>query len=467
MIYSKLKNQTSLEGEREFIVQGDKKYTYNQTLTKVSILKANLSSELSQIENPFILIQLDNSFELIATLFAVDAIKGDLCIASYDFNETEMTDIINRFKFKFLITNKNYTKLEEVKIIHPDILFKDIKTSLPEKNQIDSKNLNETKIIILTTGTTGVPKGAIYSWEDLSKQIAISKSLDFSRWLLVYKLNHFAAIQVFLTALFNNGSLVLLEDWDPNNVVRLLEIQKPEYISATPTFWRMVLPLIEKHNIDVSFIKHITIGGEAVTSDILSKIEKLMPNISIVQVFATTEVGPVFSVKDFQIGFPFDFVRNPQKHGLRAELKIIDDELYVKTKYHMKKYYNREGNPIEDGWCPTDDIVKVEGDRVYFMGRKTETINVGGVKVHPLEVEEIIQSIKGVFMAKVSGRKNPITGQLVVAEVVLKEGFSEEDIRKKIIEECSSKLSRQKVPKIIKFTKTIDTSNLKVIRRAD
>lgn len=471
MIYRELKNNVLNFKDNNFIIQGNNTYSFRDTLEMTDHLVEEFKSRLLQKDMPFILIQLQNSFELLTLTFSVNAIKGDLCIANSDFNESEIKEIIERFKFTHFITDENYTNLSNsIEIIHPNELFHDIDSrqdKIKTTNNHFEKIERESKIIILTTGTTGAPKGAIYSWEELSKQIARSEKYLDTRWLLVYKLNHFAAIQVFLTTLFNKSCLVLLEKWEPDYVVSEIFTKKPEYISATPTFWRMILPVLSKSSKKFDFIKHITVGGEAVTSNILDKIKELLPLTTIAQIFATTEVGPVFSVKDFKIGFPLDYIHNPEEHGLRAELKIIDNELYVKTKYPMEKYYKQDGNPIENGWCPTGDIVRVEGDRVLFLGRKTEIINIGGVKVHPLEIEELIQTVEGVLLVKVSGRKNPITGQIVIAEVVLEKGYNEIETKNNILTKCKNELSRYKIPRMIKIVNELEIANLKITRKVD
>ena len=73
----------------------------------------------------------------------------------------------------------------------------------------------------------------------------------------------------------------------------------------------------------------------------------------------------------------------------------------------------------DDGFVDTGDMVELRGDRYYFAGRRGGIINVGGLKIHPEEVEAVINRHPAVRLSRVSGRKNPITGAIVVAEVVL------------------------------------------------
>ncbi len=125
-----------------------------------------------------------------------------------------------------------------------------------------------------------------------------------------------------------------------------------------------------------------------------------------------------------------------------------------------------------DGFVDTGDIIERRGERLYFMGRANGVINVGGLKVHPEEVEAVLNGCAGVRMSRVKGRANPITGAIVSADVVLAEPLvplSDEAraMREEILAQCRSSLAAYKVPASVKFVETLPmTPAGKLDRRA-
>jgi len=466
MIFKFLLKHEKKNGHLTFLEFENKRFSYSTAHDKTVIAVNTMTKYLDRSKKMRILIQIPNSPELIFTILACDAIRSDHCIVSTDYNQSELEDIIKRFHFNVFITCKeNLKNFPEIEVINYKSLFVNQEKASDTDFIKEYHDKEASSVIVLTTGTTGLPKGAIYTWSQMINQVKISEKLVNTRWLLAYQLNHFAGLQVFLTTLCNGGTLVVTSNWDVEYLAKLIGTKNIEYISATPTFWRITLPILSKESKSYNFVKQITMGGEAITSNILELSKQLFPNANITQIFATTEMGPVFSVKDEKIGFPLDYVNNPEKHDLIARIKIEDGELFVKTPHHMKTFYGRKDNFTKDGWYPTGDLVKIVGERVLFMGRKTETINVGGVKVHPVEVEEVIQTIEGIKIAKVYGKSNPITGKIVVADIVVQPGFDPLKVKKDIMKQCNITLSRQKVPKMIYIKEDIDISNFKLVRR--
>ena len=117
----------------------------------------------------------------------------------------------------------------------------------------------------------------------------------------------------------------------------------------------------------------------------------------------------------------------------------------------------------ENGFVDTDDMVELRCDRFYFKGRRTGVINIGGLKVHPEEVESVINLHSDVRMSLVKARRNPIMGNIIVAYVVLKDGVEEPDslgrhvaLRNEIFAACRDRLERHKVPTTIDFVVSLD-----------
>ncbi|MBF0200238.1 MAG: long-chain fatty acid--CoA ligase, partial [Desulfamplus sp.] len=132
--------------------------------------------------------------------------------------------------------------------------------------------------------------------------------------------------------------------------------------------------------------------------------------------------------------------------GQGISYRIRDNILEIKTPSAMLGYLNAPSPFTEDGWFDTGDQVEVDGEYLRILGRKSEIINVGGEKVWPAEVENVLLSMPGVEDVAVTGRPNPITGQMVQARVKLRKSESLSDFRKRMRRYCREKLPPYKIP---------------------
>ena len=116
-------------------------------------------------------------------------------------------------------------------------------------------------------------------------------------------------------------------------------------------------------------------------------------------------------------------------------------------------------------WIASGDLVELRGDRVYFLGRKSDVINVGGSKVFPAEVEEEIKKVPGVINVRVSGRRSSFAGQLVRAEVVPEAACVEADLKGAILQHCTQALAPYKRPRLIDFVSALpEDESRKIVR---
>jgi acyl-coenzyme A synthetase/AMP-(fatty) acid ligase len=123
-----------------------------------------------------------------------------------------------------------------------------------------------------------------------------------------------------------------------------------------------------------------------------------------------------------------------------------------------------QGTDDDSDWRPTGDLVEVRDGRIHFVGRKTEIINVGGAKVHPLPVEELVCSVDGVELAAVYGRPNAVTGQIVAVDVVAAPGADTDALAARIREACQA-LPAAGRPRRIRFVEELEIKGNKLMRR--
>jgi acyl-CoA synthetase (AMP-forming)/AMP-acid ligase II len=321
----------------------------------------------------------------------------------------------------------------------------------------------DSPLLIRTTGTTGDPKAARHDWAILTRTVQSVRPQPDDVWLLAYGLHQFAGLQVVQHALAAQATLVAPFPRQPRDGLDAMLRHPVTAVSATPTYWRFLLAEAHSRQAALPRLRQITLGGEAASDDLLTELRRTFPEARISHVYASTELGSIASVTDGRAGFSTAALvgpANPDSH-----LNVVDGELWVRARAGMLGYADAEAAlPPPDEWRPTGDLVEVVGDRVHFRGRATDVINVGGVKVSPLPVEERITAVEGVAAARVFGRPNALTGAIVAAEVLPVPDADEEDVRGRI-RSAVADLPRAWQPRSIRFVDLIETRGGKTSRR--
>lgn len=323
----------------------------------------------------------------------------------------------------------------------------------------------DTHWIIPTSGTSGTPKLVAHTLDGLvgSTKRDIEKGREFV-WGLLYDIGRFAGLQVFLQALLGGSSLVFTEREDPiAERIDALINGGCNALSATPSLWRKILMLPNSEKLD---LRWITLGGEIANQHVLSSLSKRFSAGRITHVYASTEAGVGFSVRDGLAGFPVPYVQD----GVGScELRVDEvGKLWLRKRSATQHYVGESIDLLHsDGWVDSGDMVElsVDSNRYYFLGRENGTINVGGSKVHPAVVEQVIQEVPGVKFVAVRGRKNPIMGSLVEAVVVPDSEVDESLLRSEIQRACREKLERFQQPATILFVADIELSAVGKLQR--
>lgn len=353
-------------------------------------------------------------------------------------------------------------------VLDLDPLIIDLKLLWQPPSSIESppRPLHLTRWVIPTSGTSGRPKLVSHSLASLTRALKndVRRGSEF-RWGLLYRLSSFAGLQVFLQSWYG-GSTLTFGRPDASLADRIEGFLKNQCtaLSATPTMWRK---LLMGTRITELPLRQITLGGEIVDQKVLDVLAEAFPQARILHVYASTEAGVGFSIRDGRAGFPADYLHSPPagvairvdgagrlslRHANRADQFYLDGRLRLKD---------------DDGYVDTGDVVHRHGDRYVFQGRANGTINVGGNKVHPEEVEEALLQCTDVQMARVIARKSPITGALVQAEVVVSADcqLPHERLKSALIEHCRKSMEPYKVPAFIRFVTSIETTSSGKVKR--
>jgi len=203
--------------------------------------------------------------------------------------------------------------------------------------------------------------------------------------------------------------------------------------------------------------KYARMSGEVADQAIIDRLRTFYPAATVAHAFASTEAGLAFDVDDGQAGFP---VRLVSDDGPVAAIRIRDGSMRIRSNRTALRYLGDNMPNLMDaeGFVDTGDIIEQRDNRCYFAGRREGIINVGGLKVHPEEVEAIINQHPDVLMSLVKARANPITGAIVVAEVVRKPAAdgNPDEFRKEILALCRDALPAHKVPANIHVVAVLD-----------
>jgi acyl-CoA synthetase (AMP-forming)/AMP-acid ligase II len=193
---------------------------------------------------------------------------------------------------------------------------------------------------------------------------------------------------------------------------------------------------------------------------LLERLRALLPHVRLVQTFGTTETG-ILQTESVSADSTFLRLVDPA-----VEWKVIDGELWLKSQTQIKGYFRQTSNAFTaDGWFRTGDRVEQAADgSLRILGREGESINVGGEKLMPVEVETVLLENSQVVDCRVYGVPNLLTGQTVVADIVTSVTAAPELLRAQLRQLCRQRLPRYKVPTQINFVSTVSGARLKKTR---
>lgn len=326
-----------------------------------------------------------------------------------------------------------------------------------------------TEWLMMTSGTTGVPKLVLHTLATLTAAVrAPSAANGGAVWGTFYDIRRYGGLQMLLRALLSGASMVLSSVGEPvgEHLERLAE-HTVTNLAGTPSHWRRALMSPASRAIAPRYVR---LSGEIADQAILDALRAAFPRARIGHAYASTEAGVAFDVNDGLAGFPASYI-GAVRDGVA--MKVVDGALRIRSPRAAPRYVGSAQKLVDaDGFIDTGDIVELRGDRYHFVGRNGGIINIGGLKVHPEEVEAVINRHPLVRMSLVRRKQSPVTGSLVVADVVLNapeqgEGARQTAVKDDILRHCRTALARHKVPAAISFVPTLNVGGAtgKLLRR--
>lgn len=402
-----------------FLIDNDKAYSYDDLLQSL-----NMSSEYCP------LYKTSDIYSYFVNLIKALVASKPLVLLDSDLNPAEIDGIDeNLVNVKEKISPKSYKSMGEI--------VEDIQNSTSE-------------ITIFTSGTTGQPKKVLHTVATLTRSVRIGERYVGQIWAYAYNPTHMAGLQVFFQAFENLNTLVNVFNKQRSEVYELINKHNITHISATPTFYRLLLPFEQEYKTVV----RVTLGGEKSDSHLYENIKKIFPEAKINNVYASTEAGSLFAAK----GDCFQIPEN-----IRDKFEVVDDELLI----HKSLLGKSDSFKFEGDYYHSGDLIEwvdKESGLFRFKSRKNELINVGGYKVNPGEVENILLSIEGVKQVLVYGKANSILGNVLCADIQLEDGVALTDVE--IKKALRSQLQDFKIPRRIKFVEQMSLTRTGKLKRS-
>ena len=293
-------------------------------------------------------------------------------------------------------------------------------------------------LVLFSSGSAGGSKAALHDMTGILEKFKLRRSKQRTITFLLY--DHIGGVNTMLYTLSNGGCMVTVRDRTPEKVLEAVEKYRVELLPTSPTFINMILLSEAYKHHDLSSLKTITYGTEPMPESTLKRFHELLPDIALQQTYGLSEVGILRSKSKssdslwVKIG------------GEGFETRVVDRVLQIKAESAMLGYLNAPSPFTEDGWFITGDEVETDGDYFRILGRRSELINVGGEKVYPAEVESVIQQIENVAEVTVFAEKNPITGNIVCANVLLLQPEDTKSAGLRIKKYCREHMPTFKVP---------------------
>jgi acyl-coenzyme A synthetase/AMP-(fatty) acid ligase len=339
----------------------------------------------------------------------------------------------------------------------------------PARAAVKGQTERATEWLMLTSGTSGVPKIVSHTLEALTGAIIADGPARAASavWATFYDIRRYGGLQIFLRAIIGGGSMVLSEPGEAvADYVTRLRAAGVTHISGTPSHWRKLLMSGSAAGFSPRYVR---LSGEIADQAVLDGLSRAFPAASIGHAYASTEAGVGFAVNDGLEGFPATMM-GKGRDGV--EMKVEDGSLRIRSTRTAHAYVGKKAAALTDGdgFVDTGDMVELRGDRYHFVGRRGGIINIGGLKVHPEEIEAVINRHAEVRMSRAKSRRSPITGAIVVADVVLADGEDPgrgDEIRAKILADCKASLPSHKVPAVIKFVPSLDITAAGKLARHD
>lgn len=470
----------------------------NRTLTYAALHQLGeqtasyFANELKVQYGDRVAIVAENCLEYIVLFVAAQKLGFALVPMNYRLSSAEIDYLLKDAEPKLLISEPKFeATVQAVPQFSQLSNYLQINDLIPKAQQQAATTYPKTTLqeddpifILYTSGTTGFPKGAIYThkmlfWNSVNTTITLIINTE-SRFINYMPPFHTGGWNVLTTPfLHHGGSIYIMKTFDAKAVLQLIEQQRPTLLFGVPTMLKMMAELPEFETTDMSSVLYAIVGGEPMPIPLIEKWHQR--EVFIRQGYGMTEVGPNISSlhqndairRKGSIGRPNFYVQTKIIDAAGNECATNESgELLLKGPMVTPGYWKNEQatqKTIKDGWFHTGDIViRDEEDYLFVVDRIKNMFISGGENVYPAEVERVIVSHPAVSEVVVIGIPDEKWGEVGKAFIVKNDPTLTVEALKA---HCKSQLAKFKVPKHFEFLAEIPKSdtgklNRKVLAKA-
>jgi len=470
-----LEKAVSLYPDKEAVVSGEKRFTYEQFADRTYRLANSLRS-MNIFKGDRVAILHQNSHEYLESYFALAQLGGILVPLNFRLSPKELAFILKDSGAGIMIASARFRdkvkSILEMETFLSRIIWAgagDIDKSLESfdyEDLIDSAQNSPPPIPLLydddiahiyyTSGTTGHPKGVMLSHRNICVHalaaIAELKLDDHDNWIHIAPLFHLADAWATFAVTWVGGKHIMAPDFDPPLIFSLMREEDVTITNMIPTMLNMLINSPNVESLEFPALRTILSGGSPIAPEIVKKTMETF-RCEYIQTYGMTETSPYLKSKT---GRPFigTLLKVIRENGteVKANNKEVG-EIIVKGDIVTKGYWNRPeetSDTIKNGWLYTGDLAVIDKEGyVNIVDRKKDMIITGGENVYSIEVENILYSHPAVLEAAVIGIPDPKWGEAIKAVVVLKPGATATE--HEIIKYCKSYIAGYKTPKSVDF----------------
>lgn len=458
--------------DRIAVISDNKRYSYLSLVKSILDTKKYLENELNVKNNDRILLAADKNIEFIFSYFALHLINAIVIPVAQDTNSERLSFIINKTKAKYAIGIKS-DSIESVKFYNPiiDKLF---------LLNIKFPSIESSADILFTTGTTGRPKGVLLSHKNLSasarniNQFIKNNEKDIE--LIALPISHSFGLGRIRCVLSKGSTIVLLGSFvNLKLFFRSIKENSVSGLAMVPSAWEYIKKMsgsqISNYKKQLNYIEF---GSSFLRIEEKESLMTLLPNTRLCMHYGLTEASRSCFIEFHSEDKKLSTIG---KASPNVEIKIFDEfgkdcspgiegEICIKGEHVFSNYWEEESHDSFRGdFFRTGDLGFIDSDGyITLSGRLSETINVGGKKLSPIEVEQKINLIKGVRESVCVGVKDKdgILGEVVKAFIVKDhDSISFEEISSIL----SSQLEKYKIPKEYEWIEIIPKTSSGKIQR--
>lgn len=434
-----LKKKFAEYSEKTAVICGENSYSYKSLLENINFLKENLSQNYGIGSGTTAALEGDFSFNSVSILLALAELDCIIIPLNYR-NSKNRNELIGISKPEFVIS------------VNENDQFEITKNDVYNRHELIEilRDRKHPGLILFSSGTSGKPKAAVHDFTGLLKKFEKKRDAYITMNFLLF--DHWGGLNTLFHTLSNGGTAVTVFERTPDYICSLIERHRVELLPASPTFLNLLLISEANKRHNLSSLKIISYGTEPMSESTLKSLNKAFPGVKFRQTYGLIEVG-VLRTKSKDDGSLW-----LKLGGEGFDVRVSENILQIKSESAILGYLNYPAPFTSDGYFITGDYAETDGDYYRIIGRKSDLINIGGEKVFPVEIENVIREIENVAEVMVYGEKNPITGSIICADVSLIKPEDKVKFRSRLKKFCRDRLQGYKIPAKINIVESINIS---------